>query len=67
MTEDEYDEFDTLQKEAQMLFEETAELTFTDSFELLESEEKAKKLHDKEFIITKLSPIIINYIASYNV
>lgn len=67
MTEDEYDEFDTLQKEAQMLFDETAELTFTDSFELLESEEKAKKLHDKDFILNKLSPIIINYIASYNV
>lgn len=67
MTEDEYDEFDVLKKEAQMLFEETAELSFTDTFELLETEEKEKKLHDKDFILEKLSPIIINYIASYNV
>lgn len=67
MTEDEYDEFDILKKEARMLFEETAELTFTDTFELLETEEKGKKLHDKDFIMGKLSPIIINYIASYNV
>lgn len=67
ITEDEYDEFDVLKKEAQMLFEETAELSFTDTFELLETEEKEKKLHDKDFILEKLSPIIINYIASYNV
>ena len=67
ITEDEYDEFDVLKKEAQMLFEETAELSFTDTFELLETEEKEKKLHDKDFILEKSSPIIINYIASYNV
>lgn len=67
MTEAEYDEFDTLKKEAQTLFEETAELTFTDSFELLETEEKNKKLQDKDFILERMLPIIINYIASYNV
>lgn len=67
MTKEEFDEFDTLKKEAQLLFEETAELTFTDSFELLETEEKEKKLHDKDFILDKITPIVINYIASYNV
>lgn len=66
-TQDEYDEFDVLKKEAQMFFEETAELSFTDTFELLEAEEKEKKLHEQNFIISKISPIITNYIASYNV
>lgn len=67
MTEAECDEFDAIKKEAQLLFEETAELTFTDTFELQHIEEKDKKLHNKEFILEKITPIVINYIASYNV
>jgi len=66
-SETEYDEFNSTLKEAQQLFQETAEQTFTDNFVILETEEKDNCLHSHNFIIDKITPIIFNYIASYNV
>jgi len=54
-------------KEAQQLFQNTAEQVFTDTFVILETEDKEKKLHDPDFVIEKITPIITNYTASYNV
>jgi hypothetical protein len=66
-SETEFDGLDNLIEEAQQLFQETAEQTFTDDFIVSETEDKNKCLHDHEFIIEKITPIILNYIASYNV
>jgi hypothetical protein len=66
VSENEYDELGNILKEAQQIFQTMAEQTFTDSFTILETEDKEKCLHDHNFIIDKITPIISNYIASYN-
>lgn len=50
--------------EARALFKETAEQVFTDSFTIFEAD--LERVYNREFIVEKLSPIIHNYIASYN-
>jgi hypothetical protein len=66
VSENEYDELGNILEEAQQIFQIIAEQTFTDSFTILETEDKEKRLHEHNFIIDKITPIISNYIASYN-
>lgn len=62
---EEYNEFDILVEEARNIYEEAAEHTFTDHFVLFEDE--MGKMYNQDFIVEKLSPIITNYIVSYDV
>jgi len=62
---DEYNEFDVLVSEARNIFEEAAEHTFTDHFVLFEDEMDNMYSHD--YIVDKITPIITNYIVSYDV
>ncbi|MEI6091955.1 MAG: hypothetical protein WCR42_15995 [bacterium] len=61
----EYNEFDVLVNEARNIFNEAAEHTFTDSFALFEDE--LSKMYNKDYIIDKISPIITNYIKTYDI
>jgi len=62
---EEYNEFDILVEEARNIYKEAVEHTFTDHFVLFEDE--MDNMYNHDFIVKKLSPIITNYIVSYDV
>lgn len=62
---EEYNEFDVLVAESKNIFEEAAEHTFNDHFVLFEDE--MDKMYDHDYIVDKITPIITNYIISYDV